>query len=350
MSDDAGVGAGAGSEPEEEPIDDPSAYMDTATERFLETIGNLPDPPAERFTAENEAVQELVGALGRALAAGASPGKANSAATLIGEETSYTKTDATTAIDNAAERATHGDDDAVAIDVYLRNAVQSTIYRWRFDDGENDPFQIETGQDTKTSHQQWQALRSAISDVAGVWTLSPTEQALGTAGWPDYIGPFINDIREDVTTRGPRTTAVEELQAEVARSIAYADIEAMRQHDGTMLDGDPDAADEVNRPTEPRIASKSVTSICDEIGVTPRALQAEVDARGYTVERLNGTSERTYVNSAPFSYWVLSPDFATPARYEPEPEGAVGRMARKSEADRERARDTGRGPGPGGDY
>jgi hypothetical protein len=200
------------------------------------------------------------------------------------------------------------------------------LYRWHFDD-EGHIFQVETGEPVETSHYSWRHLRGSIFDVAGVWCEEPVDEMKDD--WPEIIGPFIQKRTEVEWNKGPRTCATEALQNHVHRSVAYATVEDMVDHHGVRIDDDPDDGS----PSEIWIPNTEVSKVCDDHSISERALQVQLNADGYTVDRIGGVSETTFVHGDKFTYWVLSADFADVGSYEPEPESMADRFERQAAED-----------------
>lgn len=316
-------------------IDDPRAAAIDALETAVDAINEVSDAgPVEKACGELNAVDDFAVALAYAEANGLSSSERSQyLGTLADEASNLNKTDIRDNVEEKVEAVRGGDPDAPQLNQYLDRAVehidivqttdakQSTLYRWKFRNPESgDVFWIETGGNTGQSHYNWVDLRTAIFEVATIWTIRPDDAVV--ADWPEFIGPFIKERGTEVENKGTRTIATEELQNYVHRTVAYADIEDMREHNGLRLDADPDGGD----PEELWIPYSAVSKVCDDYELSPRALQVELDAKGHTIDRIRGVSETTFVNGNKFTYWALSADFAEPAGYETDPEDPVERI------------------------
>jgi hypothetical protein len=56
----------------------------------------------------------------------------------------------------------------------------------------------------------------------------------------------------------------------------------------------------------------------DEYEVSTRALQNELDARGFTLDETTSVSSQEWVGGRYETFWTLNGDFAAPAAYQPE--------------------------------
>lgn len=326
---------------------DPEEMAQTALETAIETINAADDDDTvAQAQAENEAIAQFAEVIGEAVMAGLSESSIPTyAGALATEAPNATKTAIREDIDDAIEAAAKGDIDAESIHAYLNDTVaeidavrstdahQSCLYRWKFDDDEHGEYEIETGANAAASHYSWKSLRHAIFDTVDVWPGEPPSWLKAPVDWENFIGPFISERSNEVTSVGKRTLAVTDLQNHIHRSVAYPDIEYMVRHHGVRIDDDPEAGN----PSEIWIRSQEVTAICDDNAVEPRAVQVELDARDHTVDRVNGVSEETYVNGDWVSYWVLDADFADPGRYEESPETPTERIDRMMTNDEEAA-------------
>lgn len=351
-SDNDTVLSGTNSSPES-----PAEMAEKGLETALDMIGEIDDGDAIlAMTTEREALETFADTVAEASVQGLTESKwTHYCGHLADESPHLNKTDIRSAVkDRISQRTAPGDDDYPTILGYLESntksvvavrstdAKQSTLYRWHFEDESVGTYQIETGGSTETSHYNWRQLRSAIFDASGNWTAAPPDNAADD--WPEIIGPFIEARSEEVTHKGPRSCAIESLQNHVYRSTAFARVEDMVTHEGVMVNADPESGE----ATELKIANTDVSRVCDDHSVSERALQVELEARGYTVERVNGVAETTFVHGDKFTTWVLSADFAAVSDYEPDPESVTERFERKLREDRDREGE-GEEPGTGPD-
>jgi hypothetical protein len=325
--------------------DSPAERAEAALETAIESVQSVDRSDTVRLAkVERQAVDEFASAIAEAVDSGLSVAKKSQYCGAFARETPIVnKTELKDAVDGhlAAENSQESDGDtdghrrilpflkqAVSKIVAVRStdAKQSTLYRWHFDD-EGHIFQVETGEPVETSHYSWRHLRGSIFDVAGVWCEEPVDEMKDD--WPEIIGPFIQKRTEVEWNKGPRTCATEALQNHVHRSVAYATVEDMVDHHGVRIDDDPDDGS----PSEIWIPNTEVSKVCDDHSISERALQVQLNADGYTVDRIGGVSETTFVHGDKFTYWVLSADFADVGSYEPEPESMADRFERQAAED-----------------
>lgn len=314
---------------------DPNEIALEALETAVDTIESVePSDTIAYAQAQDDAVNEFAATIAEAANAGLPESRwAQYCGSLASESRLLNKTDIKKTVESEiaakGERSAgtypgllgYLEDHVTEIDaVRSTDAKQSTIYRWKFDDPDFGRFQIESGTDSETTHFKWWELRSAIFDVSGIWTAEPPEEI--KEDWNDIIGPFIQEHSEEVVHKGPRTCAVESLQNYVHRTEAFPTIEDMVDFHGTRIDDDPEEGD----PSEIWVTNTEVSKICEDHAISERALQVELEARGYTVGRVGGVSETTFVHGDKFTYWVLDADFADPREYVTDPESATERL------------------------
>lgn len=336
-------------------MSEPEALATDALETAQQTIEAAKDEGlVEQAMVERQAVADFAAMMATAILQGVPRSALSQYSSALSSETAHTnKTDIKDEVEREVEKASKGDADAQPLNAYLADrldsitavrstdAKQSTLYRWEFDDPAAGAYQIETGNEIETDHYAWRQLRSAIFDVAGVWTTAPPDELADHDAWADFIGPLIKEQSVGVTTKGPRTTALESLQNYVHRTEAYADIEDMVSLGGLRIDDDPENGD----PSEIWVPSTEISKICEDHSISERALQVELDAKGHTVGRIGGVSETTYVHGDKFTYWVLSANFADVGGYDPEPESSIERIDRMMQEDKDGSGDADDEPG-----
>jgi hypothetical protein len=178
-------------------------------------------------------------------------------------------------------------------------------YRWHLTDGR-------TFATDGNTHFRWQALRKAIFNALGERPGQP--EPADNADWPAWVMGFINEHREERETLGPRSEAIADLADKLRDATATPDAEdAVRG--GVfgrvwMASADADTV---------RVPAETIRRITDEHGITPRAFQVELDARGL----LDGHSRPETLDSGrTVRFWSISTDLATPGAFEPEPPSA----------------------------
>jgi hypothetical protein len=263
--------------------------------------------------------------------------------TLADELDRYTKTDL------KGEFKTHfsNGNDGSAFDVIIENRLQSvqavhssdakqgTVWRWEFSDGV--VLETEASKDGGRLHHHWEQFRNDYFDALvaldkGEPLGDPQDDRSDFEEWQQWINQQILAHAEPVEHVGPRTEAVRMLRDYIERNVAYCDLSIMRERNGIWVDDS-----ELTSVTELRVPLEEIKRICDEISVTTRALQIELDARGLTHDGTNGVSGAGYVDGVRVPYWALTPSIADPEEIVAEPstpaEKAVERAADQHDAD-----------------
>jgi len=207
--------------------------------------------------------------------------------------------------------------------VHSTDAKQGTVWRWHFSDGVM--LETETSKDGGRKHYDWSAFKrdyfdTLISLGEGEKIAAPTSERRETTDWQDFIDDLVLENSESVEHVGPRTEAVQRLRDYVSRNLAYVEMKHMRDRSGVWVDqsADGDAAAD-GGVSELRVPVEEVKRICDQIGVSTRGLQIELDSRGLTHPDTNGVSGATYIDGQRVGYWSLSPSFADPVEIVEEP-------------------------------
>lgn len=334
-----------GGEPAADP--DPEEMGQEALQKAIETVDDADDDPVSIAKAEGEAVQQFAKDMAEAALNGLRDSNMSRLANSLNDVCrNTTKTGIKNDIEDAVQASLESGTTGTPINGYLlqnververvrsTDANQDALYQWVIDDPEAGEFRIETGPDPSVdNHFQWKSLRFAIYDAGGIWPADPIPALQSKKAWESFIVGQIDEKGVDVDQEGIRTLAVQSLQNHIARSVAYPTIEDMIRYSGVRIDDDPEDGD----PTGIWVRSQEIANICDDCAVETRGLQVELDARGYTADRVSGVSERASVDDAMISYWVLDAEIADPAEYEPDPEGAVERTERMMREDRESA-------------
>jgi hypothetical protein len=301
---------------------------------------------ADRAPAEQQVATEFARSLAEALAGGLGVSHMKHQCSVIADEARfYNKTELIEHVEEELEsiKATHGNrpfDELIADEleevtvVRTSDAKQSTLYRWRF-----QTCYLETrGSADGRTHFAWTQFRDMYFDATGDDPARPTKEHRGGEEWREFIVGIIDERGRNVTTRGPRTAALDSLENFIRQARAFGTIEDMVDYDGVYLDENPDD-EETPEPSELWIPNEDIMRICKDQEITPRALQVELQARGHTVDRINGVSESTFVNYHKFTYWVLSAEIADVGYYEAEPTDPAEQV-RAEQAEEEAAKET----------
>lgn len=313
-------------QPDEDPTP-PSVRVSEALETTLHRIDgiNPNDSAVERAKQEQQAVEEFVDELAQAVVDGLSRGQAKQRCGVVSDNSEYhTKTALKQMLAERADELETEQSDRRPFDAVLRDdlqevviirttdAKQDTRYRWEFLKGSLETTATAEGR----AHFHWSQFRDEYFDSVGEDAARPIKDLRDGEDWREFVVERIEDLGREVTTRGPRTAAVEDLADFVTRSRAYNDFEAFVERDALYIDQDPRDSD----PSELWIHNHDIKRICEDNELSSvRELQIELDARGHTVARVDGVSESTTINGKTVTYWVLDADFADPAEFVPDP-------------------------------
>lgn len=221
--------------------------------------------------------------------------------------------------------------------VHSTDAKQGTVWRWHFSDGVK--LETETSKDGGRKHYDWNAFKrdyfdSLVALGDGERIANPKPELRDPDEWQEWIDDLILRHSEPVEHVGPRTEAVRMLRDYVSRNIAYLDMADMRDRQGVWLDADSDQEGVADGgATELRVPVEEVKRICDQVGITTRGLQVELEARGVTHDDTNGVSGATYVDGTRVGYWSLSTTFAEPEEVVAEPKTPAELAQEEEEAE-----------------
>ncbi len=319
---------------------DPADLAREATDEALQSLdaaANI-DSVAEKAKMEQEAATNFAELLAGAMVEGLAKAHVRSACGQIADAADYyTKSDLADLIETEYDQQKNEADSRRPFDGVIRSdldevvivrttdAKQSTLYRWQFNGASVETRASAEGR----THFHWSEFRDEYFDALGEDPAAPTKDLRGGEEWREFIVDIVDDRGREVTTRGPRSNAVDGLQNFVRRSIAYGDIEDMVERDGVYLDAHPD-----EDPDELWVPNADIKRICDEHELgSVRELQIELDARGYTVDRVTGVSESTFVNNNKVTYWVLSADLADPLEYEDDVQDPAEQVRQEEQDD-----------------
>jgi hypothetical protein len=323
--------------------DPPQVRASTARDEFLAAADEIADLDeiAERAQREQEAAHDLVDGLAHAVVDGLSLSMAKQMTGVAADASQhYTKTAFKDLLADRIDDVKVETSDRRPFDQIVRedleevlvvrttDAKQSTHYRWEFGDGSVETTANAEGRE----HFHWAQFRDEYFDATGEDAAKPSQGLRDPADWREFIVEIIASRGREVETRGPRSAAVDDLKSFISRSRAYKDLEAMVERDGLYVDADPREDD----PDELWVQNHDIKRICEDNELASvRELQIELDARGHTVDRVNGVSESTTVNNNKITYWVLDPAIESYSEFVPDPVDPAEqvRMDQESEDD-----------------
>lgn len=319
---------------------DPSAKAQEARNAALAKLDEAADADdvAEQASKEQDAATTFAEEMAVALQNGLAQAHARSTCGQISDAAEYyTKSDLVDLIQDEVSRQQQEEADRRPFDEILANdldevvivrttdAKQSTLYRWQFNGTSVETKATSEGR----THFSWSDFRDEYFDAVGEDPGKPTPERRGGEEWREFIVDIVEERSREVTTRGPRSDALDGLKNFIRRSRAYADIEDMVERDGLRL---VEATE--HGPGELWVPNKEIKRICDEYELgTVRELQLELDARGHSVDRINGVSESTFVNNSKVTYWVLDAEIAEPAEFEEDPKDPADQVRSEEEAE-----------------
>lgn len=208
--------------------------------------------------------------------------------------------------------------------VHSTDHKQGTVWRWRFSDGVE--LETDTSGDGGREHYSWSVFKrlyfdELVSQGQGEKLAEPDPNLLSGGDWTDWIDDLILEHSTTVEHVGPRTEAVRLLRDLVQRSPAYHDMDTVRERQGLWIEpengGDKAATD--GGEVELRVPVKEIKRICDQQGISTRALQIELQARGLTCSDRSGVSDAAYVDGVRVPYWALTTALAEPDAVIEEP-------------------------------
>lgn len=202
--------------------------------------------------------------------------------------------------------------------VHSTDAKQGTVWRWNFSDGVK--LETQTSKDGGRKHYDWGAFKrdyfdSLVSQGHGQKIAPPNPELKQPEAWQDWIDDILLRYADPVEHVGPRTEAVRMLRDYISRNVAFIEMRQMRERNGLWVDASAESEDETAADGgvgELRVPVDEIKRICDQIGVSTRALQIELEARGLTHTNTNGVSGAQYIDGVRIGYWSLSPNLADP--------------------------------------
>lgn len=226
--------------------------------------------------------------------------------------------------------------------VHSTDAKQGTVWRWHFSDGVK--LETEVSKDGKRKHYDWKAFKhdyfdALISLGEGERIADPDPDLRDPEDWQDWIDDLILKHSDPVEHVGPRTEGVRMLRDYIERNLAYTDLSDVRDRQGVWVPAENEeeisadgGADEI------RVPSEEIKRICDQVGISTRALQVELEARGLTQPDRNGVSDAAYDDGVRVPYWALTGTIGDPKEIVTETETPAEQVEREQEEREEEGR------------
>jgi hypothetical protein len=329
-----------------------SAYLD----RLEELTAAAQDASNAEDTAaiarrENQVVGDACEAVGELSANGdISKAEKNQLAGVLSDELAqYTKTDLKNEFDDYFQREQSGTpfdkliEDRLEEIVVIKNTDhrQGAMFRWHFSDGVQ--LETETTEEGTRLHRAWQQFKelyfeARVAAGEGERIADPTQERRDSDQWREFVNDLILDHATTVEHVGPRTEAVRQLRDHIERHAAYTDMDTVRNRAGVGIDADADTVDDLDANARIHVPTQDIKRICDQVGITTRALQVELDARGLTADGMAGVSDATYCNGERFPFWVVTAALAEPATITHDADSAAEQAAQEQAERRENSR------------
>jgi hypothetical protein len=219
--------------------------------------------------------------------------------------------------------------------IHSTDAKQSTVWRWHFSDGVQ--IETETSKDGGREHHAWPVMKNYYFDQLvslgrGERIAPPTSERRDAEDWREFVDNLILERSTPVEHVGPRTEAVRLLRDYVSRSIGYCEMPDVRERQGVWVDADAEQGIATDGgPTELRIPFEQIQRTCEQVGITTRALQIELQARGLTNDELAGVSAATYVDGVRVPYWSLTTALGEPDQIVAEAQSPAEKAAERQD-------------------
>jgi hypothetical protein len=203
--------------------------------------------------------------------------------------------------------------------------ISDTRYAWEF----NDNTTVETGSNKKT-HFSWPHFRDDIYAAGGPYLSKPEPDYCGGEEWRDFMVRQIREHKTEKESTGPRTRAIEYLKTRIRNADGFGDLRDAADYQGVYVEVNNDPPD-----GEAEIDTSASTQKCplwrvdqlmfpnnwakdaaEEHDITTRAVQNELDSRGFTVDGRR-VSSTEYIGGRYQTFWILNGRLASPAAYQP---------------------------------
>ena len=305
------------------------------------------EDPATRLRTEAEAIDNFTEEVGKCYAEGFTEMTIGQFASMVKDvSNTLNKTEAKQQIATATQNAKNASKGRERmtdwIDANLQEVriirttdhIQETRYVWDF-----NAVTLETGSGEESrTHYHWGNFRDSIHEAGGPYLADPPDGLREMNEWREWIVELLEERNVEKTNVGPRTLAVRDLQNQVRNVSAFETLEAAINYGGVhakVNNDPPDGAEPVDTDTAPQrlpewrvdvlyIPNGWAVDAAEDNGTTTRALQNEIDSRGYMLNSNNKIATREYVDGEVVTFWVVDGDFAAPNTYQPEGEEQTG--------------------------
>jgi hypothetical protein len=203
--------------------------------------------------------------------------------------------------------------------------ISDTRYVWEF----SDETTVETGSNQRT-HFMWPEFRDEIYDAAGPYLMKPDDGYLEGDDWRRFVVRLIQEYKNEKESIGRRTRAIEYLKTRIRNADGFGDLRDAADYQGVYVEVNNDPPDD-----EAEIDTSASNQECplwrvdllmfpnnwakdaaEEHDITTRAVQNELDSRGFTIDGRR-VSSTEYIGGRYQTFWKLNGSFASPAAYQP---------------------------------
>jgi hypothetical protein len=205
--------------------------------------------------------------------------------------------------------------------------ISDTRYVWDY-----GGVTVETGSGRgERTHFQWLDYRDEIYEAGGPYLDDPAPDHRDGDGWRDFIVRQIDQHETIKESLGPRSRATEYLKTRIRNADGFGQLADAADYQGVfaeVTDEAPEDESPVDTETPQQecplwrvdllmVPNDWAKSAAEEYDITTRAVQNELEARGYTLDGRR-VSSTEYVDGRYQTFWKLNGTFAAPAAYQPD--------------------------------
>jgi len=204
--------------------------------------------------------------------------------------------------------------------------ISDTRYVWEF----SDETTVETGSNSKV-HFSWNHFRDEIYAAAGPYLSPPESDYCEGEDWREFMVRQIRENKTEKISTGPRTRAIEYLKTRIRNADGFGDLRDAADYQGVYVEVNNNPPDD-EAPVDTSGGKQKcplwrvdllmfpnnwAKDAAEEHDITTRAVQNELDSRGFTIDGRR-VSSTEYIGGRYQTFWKLNGSFASPAAYQPE--------------------------------
>ena len=203
--------------------------------------------------------------------------------------------------------------------------ISDTRYVWVF----SDETTVETGSNSKV-HFSWNHFRDEIYAAAGPYLSPPESDYCEGEDWREFMVRQIRENKTEKISTGPRTRAIEYLKTRIRNADGFGDLRDAADYQGVYAEVNndpPDGKAEIDTSASNQecplwrvdllmFPNNWAKDAAEEYDITTRAVQNELDSRGFTIDGRR-VSSTEYIGGRYQTFWKLNGSFASPAAYQP---------------------------------